>query len=188
VTAAAAGFVRPAREADAAELVRVQVASWRSGYAGVVPEQVLGELTGEEAVAVWQERWQEAITKPPSSRHRVLVAVEDAEPGQPRVVVGFASAGPATDDDRWPGTDGELYELRVLPGSTGRGHGSRLLHAVAETLAEDGFRTVSTWALESDAELRRFLESSGWAADGARADLDVGARLPALRLHTAIGS
>jgi GNAT superfamily N-acetyltransferase len=180
--------VRPARAADAADLTRVQVASWRRGYAGVVPEPLLGELTGSDAAAVWQERWQEAITNPPSSRHRVLVAVEDsaAGAGAARVVVGFASAGPATDADRWPGTDAELYELRVLPERTGQGHGSRLLHAVAETLVEDGFHTACTWTLEADEKLRQFLESSGWALDGARADLDVGVSVPALRLHTAI--
>ncbi len=186
------GFVRAARAADAAELARVQVASWRHGYAGVVPEELLGELTGPEATAAWRERWLEAITNPPSSRHRVHVAVEDAADenaggAASRVVVGFASAGPANDADRWAGTDAELYELRVLPERTGHGHGSRLLHAVAETLIEDGFRTACTWALEGDAKLRGFLESSGWAADGARADLDVGVRLPAIRLHTAFG-
>jgi GNAT superfamily N-acetyltransferase len=184
-----AGFVRAARAADAADLARVQVASWRSGYSGVVPAELLGELTGAEATAAWRERWHEAITNPPTSRHRVLVAVEDAEDVgdvPSRVVVGFASAGPATDADRWPATDAELYELRVLPERTGHGHGSRLLHAVAETLVEDGFRTACTWALEADAKLRRFLESSGWAADGAKADLDVGVRVPAIRLHTDI--
>ncbi|MBV9445561.1 MAG: GNAT family N-acetyltransferase [Streptosporangiaceae bacterium] len=177
-----AGFVRAARESDAAGLARVQVASWRCEYAGIVPEHLLSELTGDSAVALWQERWREAITNPPTSRHRVHVAVEDT----PRVIAGFASAGPATDADRWPGTDAELYELRVLPERTRRGHGSRLLHAVVDTLVEDGFHTASTWALEADATLRSFLESSGWAADGASADLDVGVRVPAIRLHTAI--
>lgn len=160
----------------------MQVASWHCEYAEIVPDELLSELTGDQAVAVWQERWREAIVNPPTSRHRVHVAVEDS----PRVVVGFASAGPATDADRWPGTDAELYELRVLPERTRRGHGSRLLHAVVDTLVEDGFHTVSTWALEADSALLGFLESSGWAADGARADLEVGVRLPAIRLHTAI--
>jgi GNAT superfamily N-acetyltransferase len=151
---------------------------------------VLETLTGQDAFDIWVERWREAIINPPTSRHRVLVAVEDAveggASGPSRVVVGFASAGPATDADRWPGTDAELYELRVRPERTGHGHGSRLLHAVAETLADDGFRTACTWALEVDAALRRFLESSGWAADGARAELEVGVLVPAIRLHTAI--
>jgi ribosomal protein S18 acetylase RimI-like enzyme len=176
------GFVRDAREADAADLARVQVASWRSAYDGIVAEDLLASLTDENALETWRKRWQEAIANPPTSRHRVLVAVTDAS----RDVVGFASVGPATDEDRWPRTDASLYELRVLPDRTRQGHGGRLLHALATTLAEDGFQTVSTWALESDDALRRFLESSGWALDGARADLDVGVTVPAVRLHTRI--
>jgi len=178
-----AGFVRPARAGDAASLARIQVASWRRGFAGIVPPALLAELTSEEAEQVWRDRWREAITNPPTSRHRVLAAVDG---GPSREVAGFASAGPATDADRWPGTDGEVYELRIYPERTGQGHGSRLLHAVADTLIEGGFHTVSIWALEADTALRRFLEASGWAADGARAELDVGTSVPAVRLHTAV--
>ena len=177
------GFVRPARAGDAESLARVQVASWRRGFAGIVPPELLAELTGEEASAVWRDRWREAITNPPTSRHHVLAAVTEPPP---REVVGFVSAGPATDADRWPGTDGEVYELRILPERTGQGHGSRLLHAAADTLVSDGFHTVSTWALEADTALLGFLEAAGWAADGARAELDVGTSIPVVRLHTAI--
>jgi GNAT superfamily N-acetyltransferase len=183
------GFVRPARAGDADSLVRVQVASWRCGYAGIVPADLLAELTGDSAQLVWRDRWREAIGNPPSSRHRVLVAVtggSEGSGGSDREVVGFVSAGPATDADRWPGTDGELYELRVAPERTGQGHGSRLLHAAADTLASDGFHTLSIWALEADSALLRFLESAGWAPDGARGELDVGVSVPAVRLHTRI--
>jgi GNAT superfamily N-acetyltransferase len=180
---ASGGFVRPARAGDAASLARVQVASWRCGFAGIVPDALLAELTSDEAEGVWRDRWREAIVDPPTSRHHVLAAVTDAPV---RELVGFISVGPATDADRWPGTDGEVYELRVLPERTGHGHGSRLLHAAAETLTQDGFHTVFTWALEADATLRRFLESSGWAADGARGELDVGTSVQIVRLHTTI--
>jgi GNAT superfamily N-acetyltransferase len=178
-----AGFARLARGADADQLARVQVASWRCGLAGVVPPALLAELTGEEALTAWRERWREAVTNPPTSRHRVLAAVTDAVP---REVVGFASAGPTTDADRWPGTDAEIYEFRVLPDRAGQGHGGRLLHAAADTLVSDGFHTVSIWVLEADAALRHFLEAAGWAADGARGELDVGVSVPVVRLHTAI--
>ena len=175
--------MRPARAADAPSLARVQIASWRCGFAGIVPPALLAELTSDEAEQVWRDRWREAITNPPTSRHRVLAAVDG---GPSREVAGFVSAGPATDADRWPGTDGEVYELRISPERTGQGHGSRLLHAVADTLVSDGFHTMSLWALEADTALRRFLESSGWAADGARGELDVGVRAPVVRLHTSL--
>ena len=175
--------MRPARAGDAASLARVQVASWQRDLAGIVPSALLAELTGGEAEDVWRDRWREAITNPPTSRHHVLAAVTEVPA---REVVGFVSAGPATDADRWPGTDAQLYELRVTPEQTSRGHGSRLLHAAAGTLTQDGFRTMCTWALEADTALRRFLESSGWAADGARGELDVGASVQIVRLHTTI--
>jgi GNAT superfamily N-acetyltransferase len=181
-----AGFVRAARAGDAEALARVQVASWRHGLAGVVPAALLGELTSEEAAAVWRDRWREAIASPPTSRHHVLAAVTDSADSAAREVVGFVSAGPATDADRWPGTDAEIYEFRVSPGRTRQGHGSRLLHAAADTLVADGFHTVSTWALEADLVVCRFLESAGWAADGARGELDVGVSVPVVRLHTRI--
>ena len=187
-SSATAGFVRPARAGDADDLARVQVASWRSAFGGIVPPALLGELTSLEAAAVWRDRWREAIGNPPTSRHRVLTAVSAAPVSAAplREVAGFVSAGPATDADRWPATDAEIYEFRVAPDRTGQGHGGRLMHAAAETLVSDGFRTVSIWVLEADAAVRRFLESAGWAADGARGELDVGVSVPVVRLHTAI--
>jgi len=202
-----AGFVRLARAPDAAGLARVQVASWRASLAGLLPDAVLAELTSAEAEQRWAERWLEAITKPPTSRHRVHVAVTqpDGLPGiEPRTLpgsaagtpganaaaaaaaelAGFAAAGPATDADLWPGTDAELYELHVLPELTGQGHGGRLLHAVADTLAEDGFRTACTWALSADQSRLEFLESAGWAPDGSHSNLDMGVKVRVVRLHT----
>ncbi len=197
-------FVRAARASDATGLARVQVECWRRGYAGIIPDAVLAELTSDEAEAQWRERWEEAITKPPTSRHRVLVAVAEPEPGQAdspdaareesgpagrpaRVIAGFASAGPTGDADQWPATDAELFELRIAPGFTGQGHGSRLLNAVADTLADDRFTRVSAWVLEADTAMHSFLESTGWAPDGARSELDMGVRVPILRLHASLG-
>jgi GNAT superfamily N-acetyltransferase len=175
------GFVRAARAADAPELARVQVASWQGSLAGLVPEAVVTELTSEEAVSQFTQRWQQAISAPPTSRHRVHVAV--AKPGEPGLL-GFAAAGPATDEDLWPGADGELYELHVLPSLSAEGHDERLLNAVADTFAEDGFSTGYTWALAADGQRIGFLEAAGWAPDGSRASLDMGVKVPVVRLHT----
>jgi hypothetical protein len=185
------GFVRAARASDAAGLARVQVASWRATLAELVPDEVLAELTSSAALDQFTERWLEAIVGPPTSKHRVHVAV--AEPGSAEVA-GFAAAGPATDEDLWAGTDAELYELHVLPelvsataatvGEEPVGHDSRLLHAVADAFAEDGFRTAYTWALSGDESRIAFLSSAGWGPDGSTSNLDMGVKVPVVRLHT----
>ena len=189
------GFVRAARASDAAGLARVQVASWRATLAELVPDEVLAELTSSAALEQFTERWREASVSPPTSKHRVHVAV--AEPGSAEVA-GFAAAGPATDEDLWAGTDAELYELHVLPELAGAadagadaaageepvGHDSRLLHAVADAFAEDGFRTAYTWALSGDESRIAFLSSAGWGPDGSTSNLDMGVKVPVVRLHT----
>jgi ribosomal protein S18 acetylase RimI-like enzyme len=175
------GFVRAARASDAEGLARVQVTSWRESFAGLVPDDVIAELTSDSAVGQWASRWRDAISAPPTSKHRVHVAVE--KPGDPEIL-GFAAAGPATDEDLWPGTDGELYELHVMPAVSGEGHDQRLLNAVADTFAEDGFRTGYTWALSGDEARIGFLEAAGWAPDGSRSNLDMGVKVPVVRLHT----
>jgi len=184
-----AGFVRDARASDAPALARVQVASWRVTLGGLVPDEVLNELSGEAAMEQFGDRWREAITSPPTSRHKVLVAYEAGTITEP---VGFASIGPATDEDRWPGTDGELYELHVLPaggpggagGDSSAGHAGRLLHAAADTLAEDGFHTACAWVLADDSDRLDFLTAAGWAPDGSKGNLDMGVKVPVVRLHT----
>jgi hypothetical protein len=183
------GFVRAARASDAPGLARVQAASWSATLAELVPGEVLAELTSSAALDQFAERWLEAIVSPPTSKHRVHVAV--AEPGSAEVA-GFAAAGPATDEDLWAGTDAELYELHVLPELVASapaadepvGHDSRLLHAVADAFAEDGFRTAYTWALSGDESRIAFLSSAGWAPDGSTSNLDMGVKVPVVRLHT----
>jgi hypothetical protein len=64
------------------------------------------------------------------------------------------------------------------------GHDSRLLHAVADAFAEDGFRTAYTWALSGDESRIAFLSSAGWAPDGSTSNLDMGVKVPVVRLHT----
>jgi ribosomal protein S18 acetylase RimI-like enzyme len=177
------GFVRAARAADAPLLAQVQAASWRAAFAGLIPDAVIAELTSEEALSQFTQRWQQAITAPPTSKHRVHVAVD--QPGEPGIL-GFAASGPATDEDLWPGTDGQLYELHVLPDAGGAGHDERLLNAVADTFAEDGLSTGYTWALAEDEQRIGFLEAGGWAPDGSRASLDMGVKVPVVRLHTRV--
>ncbi|WP_028647147.1 N-acetyltransferase [Nocardiopsis sp. CNT312] len=180
-----AQFVRPARTSDVDAVVAVQVESWRAVYGDLIPGEVLAEMSGPQARASFHAQWTAALESPPTSKHRLVVATDliDGE----RTVTGFAAFGPAGDPDLWPARDAEVFALHVDPGHVRRGHGSRLLNAAVDQLVESGCATVHVWVPEAGNALRAFFESCGWRADGARREIDLGERLPMVRLHAAIG-
>lgn len=168
--------VRPARPLDAERVARVQLSTWRTAYADLLPDDALA-LPEEQVAALWLR----AVEVPPSPRHRLLVAMERDE------LVGFAALAPAEDDDLDGETAGELTALLVEPRWGRRGHGSRLLAAAVDTWRPEGVLTAVVWAWERDAATRSFLTSAGWAPDGAVRGLDTGARVQRqLRLHTSL--
>lgn len=173
--------VRPARPEDAGEIGRIQVLTWRTAYASIVPAAVLDALTDDEAAAAWGA----AITSPPSPRHHVLVAQEQDW------VVGFAALGPADDledTDPAPETTTALAPILVEPRWGRRGHGSRLLAAAVDHARGDGMTRAVAWVPEGDAASREFLLSAGWAPDGLARALDTGAgELREIRLHVLLG-
>ena len=172
--------VRAAYPGDVDAVTGIQTRAWREGYTGVLPDQALAELTSPEAAALWRERWSEAVSAPPSPRHRLLVAVDEG------VIVGFAAHAPAGDPDQDAATTGELLTLLVDPARQRAGHGSRLLAATVDHLRDDGCTTVVTWVFAADDVLRTFLTSAGWAADGAHSKIDAGEPVAMVRLHTGI--
>lgn len=182
----ATGYVRPARPEDAGEIARIQLATWRIAYRRLLPRHVLDNL--DEA---WlARRWSGAVEAPPSARHRVLVAVEQAEQSY---LVGFAASGPADEAALAPAEPAlgsevaAVTDLLVEPRWGRRGHGSRLLAASVDLWREDGFATAVAWAFDGDRATRAFLASSGWEPDGAARALDVDDMLvPQLRLHVGV--
>lgn len=172
--------VRPAQPADAAEIGRIQIDTWRVAYPELLPESVLKGLSGDDAAAMWHT----AIASPPTSRHHVLVALEQDWR------VGFAALGPADDleaDDPEPSTTVALALILVEPRWGRRGHGSRLLAAAVDHARGDGMTRAVAWIPEGDSASRDFLISAGWAPDGLARALDTGAgELREIRLHTSL--
>lgn len=190
----AIGFVRPARPDDAPGIAGIQLSTWRTAYRRLLPRHVLDELDED-----WMAgQWADAIGAPPSARHRVLVAVEQAAEDH---LVGFLAAGPADEAALSPEeaerASGEaaspadgvaaITDLLVEPRWGRRGHGSRLLAAGVDLWRADGFGTALAWAYQDDIATVKFLTSAGWAPDGATRALDVSDQLiPQLRLHVSL--
>jgi GNAT superfamily N-acetyltransferase len=172
--------VRPARPEDAPAVARIQLETWRFGYASLLPPAVLASLSLDTATAAWRV----AASNPPSAHHHLLVALEQ------ETIVGFAASVPADDleaGDPEPDATVAIGPLLVEPRWGRRGHGSRLLAAAVDLARIDGLRRAISWLPEADATSRGFFASAGWAADGYVRVLDTGAgELREVRIHTSL--
>ena len=173
--------VRPASPSDAEAIARVQLVTWRTAYRALLPAAVLDDWDEPAAVAAWRS----AVQSPPTPAHSVLVALDGQQ------VAGFAASGPAEltqgETSLADGATTELTALLVEPRWGRRGHGSRLLAAVADLALATGVVRLQTWLPEDDVVTARFLESAGWAPDGWVRTLDTGSStIRQLRWHTGL--
>lgn len=159
---------RLARTSDVDDIAAVQVRAWHQSYAGIIPEVMLDELDPLQLASAWAQ----GILNPPTTRHRLLVALE-GQSAQDEVV-GYAALGPSADpDSAGDPAIGELLAMAIDPAHQRKGHGSRLMAAAIDYLRADGAREASTWVSVGDEARRAFLLAAGWGPDSAYRDLDV---------------
>lgn len=179
--------VRQARVTDAPAVGLVQATVWHEEFTGLLPTEVLEQVTGPRFASLWRE----SLSSPPSPRHRLLVARAGEQ------VVGYLAVGPVADlpEGTEPGLEAEvtgiIHEGGVHPAARRAGHGSRLLNAAVDTLRADlpDLAVVATWVPERAARTRTFLEGAGFEPDGAwreRVVAEDGRTLREVRLVTAL--
>ncbi len=126
--------IRSATPQDAAKIAHVHIDSWRTTYAGIVPDARLAALNKAERELQWQEWLTRDIP--------VYVAELDGE------VVGFISGGPIR--ELIEAYDAELYAVYLLQPAQGQGIGKALLQELAASLLARGFRSMILWVLEQN--------------------------------------
>ncbi|GAB3542833.1 GNAT superfamily N-acetyltransferase [Actinopolyspora lacussalsi] len=164
--------VRTATVADAAEIARIQLDTWRSAYTELLPPGVLDELTQDTT----ERQWSEAVAE---SATTVLLATEGSW------TVGFCVGGTAPAGET-AAADGSVPEdanhtglvstLLVEPRWGRRGHGGRLLGTLAQRLREAGNTRGIAWIPEADEASMAFYRGVGWEPDGTVRTLDAGGR------------
>lgn len=166
--------VRDATRHDAHAIATVLVASWRTAYQGLMPDEVLAGLS----IPAREQFWFDVLSAPPP-RTTTLLATMGA------TVLGFASSGPplvAEDSD--PAT-GDLYAIYVDPDVWGHGVGAQLHATALRRLRSGGFDRAGLWVLEGNERALRFYRREGWIDAGrSRIDADlIGVELVEHRLH-----
>lgn len=155
--------IRPQTLDDIPAVADLHVRAWQSGYAGMIPTEVLHALD-PAAMADRRRNWHAA------TEFQTLLATDGAE------IIGFATVGPyrlqqnRTDLDP---TVGEVNAIYVEPKRIGTGVGRVLMAAALAELTQRGFREVRLWVLEENHRSRRFYEKAGFTTDGERATYDV---------------
>ena len=131
--------IRPAIAEDAAEIARVHVESWRSTYAGILPEEILLNLSSNQHEARW---WRPVLGR---LRRNHLVYVAETGEGE---VVGFASAGPP----RHPSLPyrAEVYTIYLRDEFHGVGAGRQLFASTVAAVGEARGPSVIVWCLSAN--------------------------------------
>ena len=158
--------VRRATAADAEALARVHVRTWQAAYAGLVDEAHLAALDVADRSRTWRARL--------TGGHEGAVTYVATIGGE---VVGFASVGPARDEDlvRQPEPWGEVYALYVDPGHWRAGIGTALWGAV-EAGWPAGTAAVALWMLRDNVRAQGFYSARGLGPDGAQRPILIGER------------
>lgn len=152
-------LIRRATAGDARGIAHVHVESWRSTYAGIVPQSYLDHLDE------WQyaERWQEMLNRD----DEVFVAERDGH------VVGFAMGGISRTSVQ--GCDAELFAIYLLKEAQKARIGTDLVRELARSLSASGFKSMDVWVLEANPS-KYFYERMG-AVYAAAKEIEIGGAL-----------
>lgn len=137
--------LRMANLDDAESIARIHVETWRSTYAGMLPDDMLVAMSEEKQARMWRRMLRGGET--------VLVA-EHPRHG----LIAFGSYGPNRSGR--DGYTGEVYTLYVLPDFQGLGVGRGLLRALFGALAREGHDSALIWVLAQNPS-RFFYEAMG---------------------------
>jgi ribosomal protein S18 acetylase RimI-like enzyme len=156
--------IRQAVPADAEQLAHLHVDVWDDAYTGLMPQGILDDR--REKVAERVARWEEILG---DARPIWLAEDEDG-------LAGFASAGPARDNDMEELL--ELYSLYVRASYWGTGVGYALFEIAV------GDRACYLWVLASNDRAIGFYERQGFRLDGTEDEHDEGRHVRMVRAGT----
>lgn len=124
--------IREAVPEDAATIAHVHVASWKTTYAGIIPQVHLDALSVEDRAAGWQKHIKD--------KANTILVVED-EAG----VFGFAAGRAIMHPVE--GYEAELGAIYLLESHQRRGAGTALMRRMAADLQRQGFHNMVVWVL-----------------------------------------
>jgi ribosomal protein S18 acetylase RimI-like enzyme len=139
--------IRAARIEDSAGIARVQVDSYRTAYAGILPPAYLAHFTYKEQ----EQDWRDLL----SSEQHDSLCVAETDAGE---IVGYALGRPG--QSTIAPYESELVALHVRHSYQRQGIGRQLVTAIAERLRQQACSSLMLWVLAENPS-RLFYERLG---------------------------
>jgi len=135
---------------DVPGIARVHVDSWRTTYAGLMPDSILANISLEK-----RTRMMEGFIR--SQPENAITYVVEEKDG----IVGFAQCGPNREVDVDGAYAGELYGIYLLVEWQGKGLGKQLVQAVTRFLLSHRVESMIVWALANNFPACSFYQALG---------------------------
>jgi L-amino acid N-acyltransferase YncA len=144
--------IRSATKNDAHQIAYVHIVSWQATYRGLIPDNILDNLSLNQREQEWQERLQIGV--------RVWIIEQDQQ------TIGFARLCPSRDKNNDPQNVVEISAIYLLPDYWRQGLGHQLCDRLFDESIKMNFKEMTTWVLESNLPARRFYEAVGFQGTG----------------------
>lgn len=146
-------MLRRARIGDVGQLGALHVESWKEAYAGLLPEDMLADLSIEARSAMWAR----ILGDPSAFGQTAVYVVEDGA-----AMIGFGACGQQRDYRlREDGFDAEISAIYVLRSHQRRGVGRALMREMAMDLRCRKFEAAALWVLRENTTARNFYRNLG---------------------------
>lgn len=140
-------LIREAKSGDITGIAKVNLATWKSTYRGIIPDEKLALVTLAD-----RKEYMRGIL----ASQDQFIYVAESETGR---VVGFVAAGPERLGNL--GFQGEIYVIYVLQQFQRKGIGRRLVEAMRSRFQQAGVASVMVWALHDNPYQRFYLSLGG---------------------------
>jgi L-amino acid N-acyltransferase YncA len=127
-------IIRPATPRDCPEIARIQVDSYRSAYAPILPATYLEHFTYTEQAQDWQDWF--------AADNREILYVALTQEGN---LTGYALG--KCNPDEAPPYESELVALHVRQEYQRQGLGRQLFSAVSQALLDQGSHSLFLWTI-----------------------------------------
>lgn len=141
--------IRTASAKDATSIATIHVRGWQTTYQGLMPEDVLNNLSITESTQQWRDRLEK-------NECQALVAEFKHQ------AVGFVSFCPCRDDDVDPNKTAEISAIYLLPEYKGQGLGYQLMEQTLAILRHQKYQDVILWALAENKAAQNFYQKMGF--------------------------